>query len=78
MSDPGLTDNTDTTDTTVNGVSYAAPEGITVAELVAAWCPSPRGVAVALDGEVVPHSTWDSTVVTAGASVEIVSAAAGG
>jgi len=78
MSHPDPTDTTDPPDTTVNGVPYVAPEGITVAELVAAWCPSPRGVAVALDGEVVPRSTWDVTVVAVGASVEIVSAAAGG
>jgi len=63
---------------TVNGTPYDPPEGTTVADLVAAWCPSPRGVAVAVDGDVVPRSAWSVTVVTAGAAVEIVSAAAGG
>jgi sulfur carrier protein len=38
----------------------------------------PRGVAVALDGEVVPRSTWATTRVPDGASVEILTAAAGG
>lgn len=37
-----------------------------------------RGIAVAVDGEVVPRSRWGSRTVLAGARVEIVSAAAGG
>jgi len=37
-----------------------------------------RGIAVALDGEVVRRSEWTSTVVRDGSSVEIVTAAAGG
>ena len=64
--------------TTVNGEPHEVGAGTTVAELVAAWCPSPRGVAVAVDGTVVPRSAWGSTVVDAGAAVEIVTAAAGG
>jgi len=35
-------------------------------------------VAVAVDGAVVPRSAWGTTVVAAGAAVEIVTAAAGG
>lgn len=38
----------------------------------------PRGVAVALDGDVVPRSRWATTQVSDGMSVEIVTAAAGG
>ncbi|HEV3266908.1 MAG TPA: sulfur carrier protein ThiS [Acidimicrobiales bacterium] len=38
----------------------------------------PRGIAVALDGEVVRRSAWLDTVVADGSSVEIVTAAAGG
>jgi len=64
--------------TTVNGDLYQAPDGWTVADLVAAWCPSPRGVAVAVDGEVVPRGSWGTTVVVPGSAVEIVTAAAGG
>jgi sulfur carrier protein len=64
--------------TTVNGAPHPVDPGTTVAALVATWCPSPRGVAVAVDGEVVPRSTWESTVITVGAAVEIVTATAGG
>ena len=63
---------------TVNGERYETDAGTTVADLVSAWCPSPRGVAVAVDGAVVPRSTWARTPVPSGASVEIVTAAAGG
>ncbi|HEV3188764.1 MAG TPA: sulfur carrier protein ThiS [Acidimicrobiales bacterium] len=38
----------------------------------------PRGIAVAIDGEVVRRSAWTTTVVPDGSSVEIVTAAAGG
>lgn len=63
---------------TVNGTETSRPFGETVAELVGRWSPSLRGVAVALDGEVVPRSTWSTTALTPGAVVEIVTAAAGG
>ena len=63
---------------TVNGTPGDLAPGTTVADLVAERCPSPRGVAVALNGEVVPRSTWSDTPVAAGDAVEIVSAAAGG
>ena len=63
---------------TVNGEPRPLAPGATVASLVATWCPSPRGVAVAVNGEVVPRSTWDATPIAMGDTVEIVTAAAGG
>ncbi len=62
----------------VNGQPWDGPADLTVAGLVALWCPSPRGIAVARNGEVVPKSAWDSTEVRAGDRIEIVTAAAGG
>ncbi len=63
---------------TLNGEPVESPPGTTVAEVVATLCPSGRGVAVAVDREVVPRSRWSSTVIPDGASVEVVTAAAGG
>jgi sulfur carrier protein len=63
---------------TVNGSPWDGPPGTTVADLVAAFCPSPRGIAVARNGEVIPKSTWHGTEVRAGDAIEIVTAAAGG
>jgi len=64
--------------TTVNGEPHVTIAGATVADLVAVMCRSPRGVAVAVDGAVVPRSTWETTTIAPGAAVEIVTAAAGG
>jgi sulfur carrier protein len=62
----------------VNGDPWHGPAGTTVADIVAAWCPSPKGVAVARNGDVVSKSQWGDTEVTGGDKIEIVSAAAGG
>lgn len=62
----------------VNGDAWRGPVGTTVADIVAAWCPSPKGVAVARNGDVVSKSQWEDTEVTGGDRIEIVSAAAGG
>ncbi len=62
----------------VNGEPLQLPAGTTVAELVARISPSPRGVAVAVDRDVVPRSRWASAELAAGAQIEVVTAAAGG
>lgn len=63
---------------TLNGEPVALPEGATVADVVARLCTTDRGVAVAVDREVVPRSRWAVVVVPPGAAVEVVTAAAGG
>jgi sulfur carrier protein len=40
--------------------------------------PDGRGVAVAVDAEVVPRGAWDAVVVADGAQVEVVTAVQGG
>lgn len=50
----------------------------TVEEILARRAIEPRGIAVALDGEVVRRAAWASTPVPDGAVIEIVTAAAGG
>lgn len=61
----------------VNGSARELAEGCTVAELVAAEQLPERGIAVAVDGTVVPRGRWTS-MVPAGAVVEIVTAVQGG
>jgi sulfur carrier protein len=63
---------------TVNGKPYEVPKGSTVADVVAQVCPSARGVAVAVDREVVPRSRWTDHLLEPGAAIEVVGAAAGG
>jgi sulfur carrier protein len=53
--------------------------GETVAQLRdALGLPSHRGVAVAVDAEVVPRGEWPARVVPDGARVEVLSAMQGG
>jgi len=64
----------------LNGEPREAPEGATVADLVAAAGiePDRSGIAVALNGEVVPRSVWATTPVADGSRIEILQAVAGG
>lgn len=62
----------------VNGERRELPAGHRLDALVAAHSPSRSGVAVALDGEVVPRATWAEVVLADGADVEILTAVQGG
>jgi sulfur carrier protein len=62
----------------VNGERRELADGTTVAALLDALAVPHRGVAVALDAEVVPRSAWDQTVVPDGAHVEVLQAVQGG
>ncbi|MEV6969941.1 sulfur carrier protein ThiS [Hamadaea sp. NPDC051192] len=61
---------------TVNGTERELPGS--VAELVAVVTPEQRGVAVAVNGEVVPRGEWAAHPLADGDSIEILSAAQGG
>jgi len=65
---------------TINGDRRELPAGSTVESVVASLenVPQGRGVAVAVEGEVVPRTRWPSTELHDGASVEIVVAVQGG
>ena len=64
----------------LNGEDRELADGATPADAVAASGAPPdvRGVAVAIDGEVVPRSRWDATELTDGARVEVLQAVQGG
>lgn len=55
-------------------------EARTVADLLSErlGSASPDGVAVAVDGEVVPRSVWSAPLLAEGAVVDIVTAVQGG
>jgi sulfur carrier protein len=63
---------------TVNGAARTLASGTTVAELVAATMTRSRGVAVAVNGEVVPRAGWPAAVLRDGDRVEVLTAAQGG
>lgn len=64
----------------VNGTERDLADGATVADAAAlvGVRAGERGVAAALDGEVVPAGRWEQTHIHEGARVEVVRAAAGG
>jgi sulfur carrier protein len=65
---------------TVNGEPREVPDGARVLDAVAASGaePAARGVAVAVDGEVVPRGQWDGFELRDGQRVEILRAVQGG
>ncbi|WP_328342893.1 sulfur carrier protein ThiS [Micromonospora sp. NBC_00421] len=62
----------------VNGVGRELAGGSTVADLVRAVTEQRRGLAVAVNGEVVPRGGWPGAVLRDGDRVEVLSAAQGG
>jgi sulfur carrier protein len=63
---------------TVNGESRELAPGTTVAALVEQLGMPRRGVAVAVDGEIVRRGEWDDCAVPDGARVEVLTAMQGG
>jgi len=61
----------------LNGVNHDSA-GLSIDSLLAMEGIDPRGIAVAVDGEIVRRSEWADTIVKDESSVEIVTAAAGG
>ena len=64
----------------LNGEPATLPDGATVAAAIeASGAPEGRrGVAVAVDGEVVPRGEWESTRLSEGQRVEVLAAIQGG
>jgi sulfur carrier protein len=64
----------------LNGRRVELADGASVSEAVsrAGANGQTRGVAVAVDGEVVPRGAWDQTPLAEGQQVEVVRAIQGG
>ena len=62
----------------VNGEAVEIDHGTCVDALVDARVESPKGIAVAVNAEVVPRSTWSSHLLADGDRVELLTAAQGG
>jgi sulfur carrier protein len=63
---------------TVNGVPTVVEKTATVASLVATRGGGHRRVAVAINGEVVPRTGWETTGLDPGDSIEVLVPTAGG
>ena len=65
---------------TLNGDAVEVPEGVTVRSVVEMMTerPNTRGLAVAVNAEVVHRGAWDDTTLSAEDEVEVLSAIGGG
>ena len=63
---------------TVNGAATDLAADATVADLVAARSGAHDRVAVALNGDVVPRSSWPETRLSPGDALEVLAPTAGG
>jgi sulfur carrier protein len=62
----------------INGDKSDLAPGSSVRELLVLLDSPDRGVAVAVNSEVVPRGEWDSFIVPDGATVEVLTAVQGG
>jgi sulfur carrier protein len=62
----------------VNGQHHHLPDHATLTDVVARLTTAARGVAVALNGSVVPRGEWHSTALVDSDQVEILTAVQGG
>jgi sulfur carrier protein len=62
----------------VNGQHHDLPDHATLTDVVARLTTASRGVAVALNGSVVPRGEWPSTALAESDQVEILTAVQGG
>ncbi|MGH3612893.1 MAG: sulfur carrier protein ThiS [Pseudonocardia sp.] len=62
----------------INGERRELPAGAGVHDALAALDAPETGVAVAVDGEVVPRADWSATDLAEGAHVEVLTAVQGG
>ena len=62
----------------LNGATQALADGATVADAVASLTTAQTGVAVAVNGEVVPRGEWPTTPLRDGDRVEVLTASQGG
>lgn len=62
----------------LNGTPHETAEGTTLAALLAELGLQPRGVAVAIDNQVVPKDKWAETVLAEGAQLMLIHAVSGG
>ncbi len=62
----------------INGEATTVDEGAALDAVLSAHGVPPRGVAVAVDGEVVPRGSWPTTTLSDGARLEVLTAVQGG
>ena len=62
----------------LNGEARELADGATIADVLALLDAPDRGVAVAIDAEVVPRGEWEAVTLREGSRIEVVQAVQGG
>ncbi|MEU6269097.1 sulfur carrier protein ThiS [Saccharopolyspora shandongensis] len=62
----------------INGENRQVAAGATLAAVLQEFGVPERGVAVALDGAVVPRALWPDTALSPDAAIEVLTAVQGG
>ncbi|MFD0918838.1 sulfur carrier protein ThiS [Saccharopolyspora rosea] len=62
----------------INGEPREVAEGATLAAALQEFGVPERGVAVAVDGSVVPRASWPDTALRPDAAIEVLTAVQGG
>ncbi len=65
-------------DIVLNGERRSVPDEANLAAVLEQFRAAPEGVAVAVDGAVVPRASWSATAVRPDAVVEVLTAVQGG
>ncbi|MGH3789026.1 MAG: sulfur carrier protein ThiS [Pseudonocardiaceae bacterium] len=63
---------------TVNGQTWQLPDGATLCDVLERLGAPSRGVAVALNGAVVPRASWPAAALRDGTQIDVVTAVQGG
>jgi len=63
---------------TINGEVHELDDATTLAQLLEAQAADTRGIAAAVDGEVVPRAEWTTFRLADGQAVEVLTAVQGG
>lgn len=62
---------------TINNKQHET-QAVTLSELATQLQLPAKGVAIAIDNELKPRTTWDDTILQEGATITIIKAACGG
>ncbi len=62
----------------LNDREYSVAEGTSLAAFIASLGMSPRGIAVAMEGRVIPKTEWDDTILSDAMELMLIHAVSGG
>ena len=62
----------------LNDREYAVVEGTSLAAFIEGLGVSPRGIAIAVEGRVIPKTEWADTILSEGMELMMIHAVSGG